>query len=160
MSTTSQPTVSPLADRSPDELATFLARARDDYAALQARGLALDLTRGKPSSAQLDLADALLHLPTTTRDRAGVDVRNYGGLDGLAELRELFAELLWVEPEQVVCGGNSSLTMMHDTLVDLLLHGAPDSPGRGRRSLWSSSCAPCPVTTATSRCSPASASRW
>ncbi|MDQ2757351.1 MAG: aminotransferase class I/II-fold pyridoxal phosphate-dependent enzyme [Actinomycetota bacterium] len=128
MSTTSKPTVSPLADRSPDELATFLAHARADYAALQARSLSLDLTRGKPSSAQLDLADALLHLPTTTRDRDGVDVRNYGGLDGLAQLREIFAELLGVDPEQVVCGGNSSLTMMYDALVDLLLHGAPDSP--------------------------------
>jgi len=128
VSTISQPTVSPLADRSPDELATFVAGARADYAALQARGLSLDLTRGKPSSAQLDLADALLQLPTATHDRNGVDVRNYGILDGLLELREIFAELLWVEPEQVVCGGNSSLTMMYDVLVDLLLHGAPDSP--------------------------------
>ena len=42
-------------------------------------------------------------------------MRNYGGLEGLAELREMFAELLWVEPEQVVAGGNSSLTMMRDT---------------------------------------------
>ncbi len=55
-------------------------------------------------------------------------MRNYGGLEGLAELREIFADLLGVEVEQVVCGGNSSLTMMHDTLVHLLLHGAPDSP--------------------------------
>jgi len=118
----------PLADRSASELADFLDGRRGEYAALQARGLTLDLTRGKPSVAQLDLSNDLLHLPTTTRDRAGADVRNYGGLDGLPELRELFAELLWVEPEQVVCGGNSSLTMMWETLVHLLLHGAPESP--------------------------------
>lgn len=118
----------PLASASDDELAAFRDAKREEYDALRGRGLTLDLTRGKPSSAQLDLSDRLLSLPTTTRDRSGGDVRNYGGLDGLPELREIFAELLWVEPEQVVCGGNSSLTMMHDALVDLLLHGAPDSP--------------------------------
>ncbi len=121
-------THTPLADLSSDELATFREQRQAEYAALKGRGLALDLTRGKPSVAQLDLSDALLHLPTTTKDRAGADVRNYGGLDGLPELRELFAELLWVETEQVVCGGNSSLTMMWETLVHLLLHGAPESP--------------------------------
>jgi DNA-binding transcriptional MocR family regulator len=118
----------PLADLPPDDLAAFLEQRRREYAALKARGLRLDLTRGKPSAAQLDLSDALLRLPTTTKDRAGADVRNYGLLDGLPELREIFAELLWVETDQVVCGGNSSLTMMWETLVDLLLHGAPESP--------------------------------
>ncbi|MEO7058087.1 MAG: aminotransferase class I/II-fold pyridoxal phosphate-dependent enzyme [Lapillicoccus sp.] len=129
MTTTPSPTPrSPLASLTPDALAAFLVEQREAYAALQAQGLSLDLTRGKPSSAQLDLSDALLHLPTTTRDRSGADIRNYGGLEGLTELREIFAELLWVEVEQVICGGNSSLTMMHDTLVYLLLHGAPGSP--------------------------------
>jgi DNA-binding transcriptional MocR family regulator len=117
-----------LASLSDDDLAGFLAEQREAYAALKGRGLKLDLTRGKPSAAQLDLSDDLLHLPTTTRDRAGVDVRNYGGLEGLAELRELFAELLWVEPSQVVAGGNSSLTMMYGTIVDFLLFGGVDSP--------------------------------
>ncbi len=54
-------------------------------------------------------------------------MRNYGGLAGLPELREMFAELLWVEPEQVVAGGNSSLTMMRDALVYLMLFGGVDS---------------------------------
>ena len=120
-------TRTPLADLSEADLAAFLEERRQEYAALKARGLALDLTRGKPSSAQLDLADRLLELPTTTRDRAGADVRNYGGLDGLPELREIFAELLWVEPGQVVCGGNSSLTLMWDVIAYLLLFGAPES---------------------------------
>ncbi|MAS54769.1 MAG: aminotransferase [Pimelobacter sp.] len=123
---TSQPNA-PLSSLSPDDLAAFRAAKQEEYAALQARGLKLDLTRGKPSSAQLDLSDALLSLPSTTKDRSGTDVRNYGGLEGLAELREIFAELLWVEVDQVVCGGNSSLTMMHQVLVDLLLHGGPGS---------------------------------
>jgi DNA-binding transcriptional MocR family regulator len=69
----------------------------------------------------------MLSLPTTTKDGSGTDVRNYGGLQGIAELREMFAELLWVEAEQVVAGGNSSLTMMRDCLFDLVLFGAVDS---------------------------------
>jgi len=124
---TSQPQT-PLRDLSPDQLAAFTAGVTQEYDDLRARGLSLDLTRGKPSVEQLDLSDDLLRLPTSTRDRAGVDVRNYGGLEGLAQLRELFAELLWVEPEQVVCGGNSSLTMMHQVITDLLLFGGPGSP--------------------------------
>ncbi len=119
---------SPLASLSDDDLAGFLTEQQSAYTALKGRSLTLDLTRGKPSSAQLDLSDDLLHLPTTTKDRAGVDVRNYGGLEGLAELREIFAELLWVEPAQVVAGGNSSLTMMYTTVVDFLLFGGVDSP--------------------------------
>jgi len=117
-----------LADLTDDELATFLSEKRAAYEELKAKGLRLDLTRGKPSAEQLDLSDALLRLPTSTKDRAGVDVRNYGGLEGLPELREIFAELLGVEASQVIAGGNSSLTMMHTTIVDFLLHGGVDSP--------------------------------
>ena len=118
----------PLAERSPEELAAYLDEQRAAYARLQERGLRLDLTRGKPSVAQLDLSDGLLALPHGTKDADGVDVRNYGGLNGLRELRELFAELLWVDPDQLVAGGSSSLTMMHDVLVQHLLHGGVDSP--------------------------------
>lgn len=120
-------TRSPLRSLSADELATFLAAQQEAYAALQARELGLDLTRGKPSSAQLDLSDALLDLPTSTTDATGTDVRNYGGLEGLAQLREIFAELLEVEKAQLICGGNSSLTMMHQALTYLLLWGGPGS---------------------------------
>ncbi len=118
----------PLAQRSPEQLATYLARQRAAYDALKERGLKLDLTRGKPSTEQLDLSDALMHLPDRVTDADGVDVRNYGGLAGLRELREMFAELLWVDPGQIVAGGASSLTMMHDVLVQHLLHGGVDSP--------------------------------
>ena len=109
----------PLAQRSPEERAA--------YDALVAAGLKLDLTRGKPASAQLDLSDALLRLPDGVVDKAGVDTRNYGGLEGIAELRDMFADLLWVEPEQVVAGGNSSLVMMREVLTDLWLKGGVDS---------------------------------
>ncbi len=120
-------TATALTDLSADDLAALLEQQRAAYEELKSRGLKLDLTRGKPSSQQLDLSDALLHLPTSTKDAAGVDVRNYGGLEGLRELREMFAELLWVEPDQVVAGGNSSLTIMRDCLVYLLLFGGVDS---------------------------------
>ncbi|WP_370893919.1 aminotransferase [Janibacter sp. GXQ6167] len=117
-----------LTERSPDELAAFAAQAREEYADLKAKGLTFDLTRGKPAAEQLDLSEELLRLPTGHTSPSGVDVRNYGGLEGLKELREIFGELLGVDTAQVIAGGNSSLTMMRDTLVYLLLHGAIDSP--------------------------------
>ena len=121
-------THTPLATLSPDDLAAFTREQEAAYAELAARGLRLDLTRGKPATDQLDLSNGLLSLPEGVTDAAGTDTRNYGGLEGIRELREMFAQLLWVEPEQVVAGGNSSLTMMKDVLVDLLLFGGVDSP--------------------------------
>ena len=118
----------PLADLSDDELARYLQDQQKAYDELRAAGLRLDLTRGKPAADQLDLSDALLRLPTSTRDRSGTDVRNYGGLEGLGELREIYAELLGTSPSQVIVGGNSSLSMMHTTIVDFLLHGGVESP--------------------------------
>ncbi|HET7682728.1 MAG TPA: aminotransferase class I/II-fold pyridoxal phosphate-dependent enzyme [Marmoricola sp.] len=109
-------------------MAAFRREQQAAYDAVRARGLHLDLTRGKPSPEQLDLSDQLLALPKGARDGHGVDTRNYGGLEGLQELRELFAELLSVEPEQVVAGGNSSLVMMREVLTDLWLKGGVDSP--------------------------------
>jgi DNA-binding transcriptional MocR family regulator len=117
----------PLADLDPDALAAFARAQRAAYDELVERALRLDLTRGKPSSAQLDLSDGLLSLPSSPIDHAGVDTRNYGGLEGISQLRSIFAELLRVEPEQVVAGGNSSLVMMREVLVDLVLKGAVDS---------------------------------
>ncbi len=117
----------PLADLSPDELAAFLTRQQAAYADLLERGLGLDLTRGKPASAQLDLSDGLLALPRGTTDDHGVDTRNYGGLEGIRAIREIFAELLWVDPGQVVAGGNSSLVMMREVLTYLMLRGGVDS---------------------------------
>ncbi|HKX69083.1 MAG TPA: aminotransferase class I/II-fold pyridoxal phosphate-dependent enzyme [Intrasporangium sp.] len=117
----------PLADLSDDELARYLQDQQQAYDELKAAGLRLDLTRGKPAADQLDLSDALLRLPTSTRDRSGTDVRNYGGLEGLGELREIYAELLGTNPSQVIVGGNSSLSMMHTTIVDFLLHGGVES---------------------------------
>ncbi len=104
-----------------------LESLRAEYQSLRDRGLALDLTRGKPSAAQLDLANGLLDLPLGDdhTDGAGTDLRNYGGTDGVTELREIFSELLGIPVPQLLAGGNASLQHMHDTLVHALLHGVP-----------------------------------
>ena len=118
---------------SPAELARpDLDQARSAYDALVAQGMKLDLTRGKPSAAQLDLANELLHLPGPGEYKAadGTDARNYGGLQGLPELREIFAPVLQVPVEQLIAGGNASLELMHDTLVYALLKAMPGPPRR------------------------------
>lgn len=117
----------PLAELSAADLAAYLADQQAAFDDLKARGLALDLTRGKPAPAQLDLSDGLLSLPTGPKDADGVDTRNYGGLEGIRELREIFADLLWVDVDQIVAGGNSSLVMMREVLTDLWLKGGVDS---------------------------------
>ena len=100
-----------------------------NYADLQAKKLKLDLTRGKPSPEQLDLSNALLRLPGDDyRDAEGTDTRNYGGLHGLPELREIFGELLGIPVPNLIAGNNASLEMMHDAVVFAMLHGAVDSP--------------------------------
>lgn len=124
---TPQSTAQPLAQRSPDEIQAFLTAQRTAYDELKAAGLKLDVTRGKPAPQQLDLSDRLLTLPSSATTASGVDTRNYGGLEGISEIRAMFADLLWVEPSQVVAGGNSSLVMMREVLTDLVLKGAVDS---------------------------------
>ena len=90
---------------------------KDEYQHFQSLALSLDMTRGKPSPAQLDLSRSLLSLPGQDFvSRAGLDTRNYGVIDGLPEIKSLFAEILECPPDQVIVGGNSSLTMMYDTL--------------------------------------------
>lgn len=117
----------PLADLSRDELEVFLAEQKTAYDALLTAGLKLDLTRGKPSPTQLDLADGLLALPVSTTLSDGTDARNYGGLAGVKEIREIFGELLGLSLDQITAQGASSLTLMKDTLVNLLLKGGVDS---------------------------------
>ena len=120
-----------LSDLSPDALAALHGEQTTAYAELVAKGLKLDLTRGKPAAAQLDLSNELLTLPGEGAYRAadGTDCRNYGGGQGLPEIREIFAELLNVPVAQLVAGDNASLGIMHDTLVFSLLKGTVDSAG-------------------------------
>ncbi len=118
-----------LTELSTSELARRRGDLRGEYEALQAQGLTLDLTRGKPSAEQLDLSEPLLELPGAGKHVAsdGADTRNYGGLHGLVELREIFSELLGVPVEQLLAFGNSSLELMHECLVHAVLFGVPGS---------------------------------
>lgn len=118
-----------IADLSASDLEAYGARIRADYDAFRARGLKLDMTRGKPAPEQLDLAEGLLALPGN-RDHfteAGDDARNYGGVQGLPEVRKLFSGALGASPANIVVGDNASLAMMHDSIVWALLKGVPGS---------------------------------
>jgi DNA-binding transcriptional MocR family regulator len=95
------------------------------YDQFRKMALSLDITRGKPSSNQLDLANALLDLPGTQFAVDGTDTRNYGGIDGLPAMKALFAEILEVEADNVIVGGNSSLNMMYDTIARACQFGVP-----------------------------------
>src|SRR4051794_19614369 len=100
-----------------------------NYAGLQAKQLKLDLTRGKPSPAQLDLSNALLSLPGDDyRDGEGTDPRTWGGLQGLPELRGIFGELLGIPVQTLIGGNNASLELMPDAVVFSLLPGGVASP--------------------------------
>ena len=118
-----------LLDFDADQLAAFAAEVRQDYDALKDKDLKLDLTRGKPAAEQLDLADALLELPGKGNHHAadGTDVRNYGNLAGLADVRGIWAELLGVELEQIYAGDSSSLNIMFDLVSWAYAFGTNDS---------------------------------
>ncbi|HJL16275.1 MAG TPA: aminotransferase class I/II-fold pyridoxal phosphate-dependent enzyme [Sandaracinaceae bacterium LLY-WYZ-13_1] len=122
--------MSQLSDLSDPDLRALHERVREEHAAFVKRGLKLNMARGKPAPEQLDLSEALLRLPGEGEHAAsdGTDVRNYGGLAGLPETRALFAQILDVDPRNVIVAGNSSLSMMHDHVVFALLKGVPDSP--------------------------------
>ena len=118
-----------LSSLSKTELESLKSRLEARYAEFKGRGLQLDMTRGKPSSEQLDLANALLTLPGEGdfKTASGVDCRNYGGIDGIAEAKALFADYMEVSTDEIILGGAASLTLMHDTVVNALLHGVVGS---------------------------------
>ena len=120
----------PLAALSDQERALLLEQVKASHRRATESQVSLDMTRGKPSSAQLDLADDLIDglAPADAFAEDGTDCRNYGGLAGLPEVRQLFADMLGTDPQQVAIGGNSSLELMHDTLCQALLRGVPGSP--------------------------------
>jgi DNA-binding transcriptional MocR family regulator len=123
--------VTAITPTNPQEVVANLSQYEASYAAVKQRGLKLDMTRGKPSNEQLDLANDLMSAlaPSDYKSVDGTDTRNYGGLDGLPEMKAIFADLLETTPANVIVGGASSLTMMHDAVVRALLHGAPDGNG-------------------------------
>lgn len=109
--------------------AELYADLQKTYAEYVARGLRLDMSRGKPAPDQLDICEGLFTAISKNGDVAGVtpDVRNYGGIDGIPEMKALFAEILGVSPSEVVIGGNASLTMMFDMVSRSVTHGVMGS---------------------------------
>ena len=101
------------------------AKVTKEYEDLKARGLKLNMARGKPGKAQLDLVSDIFSLMQKPEDyvAAGIDVRNYGELSGLPAAKRLFAEILGCKPEQVFVGGNASLQLMYDTISKAYTHG-------------------------------------
>ena len=109
---------------SPAELRSEYAKEKARYEALCGLHLSLNLARGKPEAKQLDLSNAML---STLADDDflcdGMDVRNYGCLDGLPSCKRLFASLLDVQPEEILIGGNASLNLMYDLLAKAYTNG-------------------------------------
>jgi DNA-binding transcriptional MocR family regulator len=131
--------------RSTNHLSTMEADLAGNLARLQRRERPLDLTRGKPAADQLDLSapmDEILRGDYRASD--GSDCRNYGMLRGLPEARALGAELLDVPAGQVICWGNSSLTLMHVALDVALRHGLWGDERRWERSTRPRMLAPVP----------------
>jgi DNA-binding transcriptional MocR family regulator len=95
------------------------------YREFQSRALTLDMTRGKPCAEQLDLSLEMLDgdIAKAYLDQNGLDCRNYGGLDGIPAAKGLFAEYMQVEPAELIIGGNSSLNLMHDTILRGMVKG-------------------------------------
>lgn len=97
------------------------------YARFKAEKAQLDMSRGKPCSEQLDLSQGLI---TCLREddyktNDGIDCRNYGGVEGIPEARELFAPILDVAPREVIVSGNSSLALMYDLIIRAMILGVP-----------------------------------
>ena len=111
------------------ELSAQYSALSHSYEKFQAQKLKLNMSRGKPCPDQLDLSAGLIDCLSQSDYKSldGADCRNYGGLDGIAEAKELFAWILEARPENVIIGGNSSLVLMHDLIARAMLHGLPGS---------------------------------
>lgn len=113
-----------------DELLICLNNVKSEYEALKSKGLSIDMSRGKPGADQLDISDGMMNVfeDGNFKCENGMDVRNYGILDGIPECKKLFADLLEVKPENVIVGGNSSLSMMFDYVAQCMFMGAGFTP--------------------------------
>ncbi len=102
-----------------------------EYDKLRAAGTALDMTRGKPGFDQMDSSSQIFDLvgnDSGFKNCEGTDCRNYGGLDGLIELKYLFSHIMGIDHTQIIVGGNSSLNMMYDTIAQAMTHGMGGEP--------------------------------
>ena len=104
-----------LQEKSRAELEAFQAECQQAYKQFQEENLKLDMSRGKPAPAQLELSMDMMDCLKKGDYRAenGLDCRNYGVLDGLPETKAFFAPMLGVKPEEIIVYGNSSLNIMY-----------------------------------------------
>ena len=116
-------------EMSVNELEAEYSAALEEYNKCKALGLKLDMSRGKPNAEQIDTVEGMLNILNKNEDcfSNGLDVRNYGIVDGIPEAKKLFADLMEVKPENVIVAGNSSLNLMYDTLAGYMLFGSNGS---------------------------------
>lgn len=116
----------PYSEMSRDELVAQRAELTKQFEDAKGKGLKLDMSRGKPEPAQLDMGMGLLDVLTSSSDMKcmeGIDTRNYGLMDGITEAKHLMADVMGVPAENVIVYGNSSLAIMYDTISRSVTHG-------------------------------------
>lgn len=117
-------------DLSKDELKALKKELTRKFEEVKAKGLKLDMSRGKPSTEQLNLSMGMMDVLTSSSDlvcEEGVDCRNYGVLDGIREAKQLLADMMEVPKDNIVIFGNSSLNVMYDTVARSMIHGVMGS---------------------------------
>ena len=117
-------------DLTKEELLELKSGLQAQFEEVKARGLKLDMSRGKPAAAQLNLSMEMMNILNSGTDLVcedGVDCRNYGGLDGIAEAKQLLADMMEVPKDNVIVFGNSSLNVMYDTVARSMTHGVMGS---------------------------------
>ena len=113
-------------DLSKEELLELHDSLSKEFDAIKEKGLKLDMSRGKPSQAQLDLSMGMMDVLSSESNlfcAEGVDCRNYGVLDGIKEAKQLFADMMEVPKDNIIIFGNSSLNVMYDTVARAMTHG-------------------------------------
>ena len=113
-------------DLSKEELLEIKSELEAQFEEVKAKGLKLDMSRGKPSAEQLNLSMGMMDVLNSSADlicEDGVDCRNYGGLDGIREAKQLLADMMEVPRDNVIIFGNSSLNVMYDTVARAMTHG-------------------------------------
>ncbi len=117
-------------DLSKNELKALKKELTKKFEDVKAKGLKLDMSRGKPSTEQLNLSMGMMDVLTSSSDlvcEEGVDCRNYGVLDGIKEAKQLLADMMEVPKDNIVIFGNSSLNIMYDTVARSMIHGVMGS---------------------------------
>ena len=108
------------------ELKELKTKLDAEFEEVKARGLNLDMSRGKPSAEQLNLSMGMMDVLTSDTDlicQEGVDCRNYGVLDGITEAKQLLADMMEVPKQNIIIFGNSSLNVMYDQIARAMTHG-------------------------------------